>query len=245
MKKIFILVVLVLVFIPNTLWAGTQGTTNTFKQFQQDVNKAYAGYRTALFQTNKKNHAKSLESTFSFQQQWLAITEKYSEAPPEVYAADPQWKPTLVNIGDITALSIREILAEKLSDAHETLEAIRDELGALRQRNQVITFSDHVDNYHEAMESLLFLELKPYDIDDKGLLLIREELAVLDYLADEMKENAPVEYLKKEKFNKAMQGVFGSLKALRHAIDEENPDKVVKAIKGLKPAYAKIFVKFG
>ena len=239
------LVVLAFVFIPNTLWAGTQGTTNTFKQFQQDVNKAYASYRTALFQTNKKNHAKSLESTFSFQQQWLTITEKYSEAPPEVYAADPQWKPTLVNIGDITALSIREILAEKLSDAHETLEAIRDELGALRQRNQVITFSDHVDNYHEAMESLLFLGLKPYDIDDKGLLLIREELAVLDYLADEMKENAPVEYLKKEKFNKAMQGVFGSLKALRHAIDEENPDKVVKAIKGLKPAYAKVFVKFG
>jgi len=245
LKKIFILVVLVLVFIPNTLWAGTQGTTNTFKQFQQDVNKAYASYRTALFQTNKKNHTKSLESTFNFQQQWLAITEKYSEAPPEVYATDPQWKPTLVNIGDITALSIREILAEKLSDAHETLEAIRDELGALRQRNQVITFSDHVDNYHEAMESLLFLGLKPYDIDDKGLLLIREELAVLDYLADEMKENAPAEYLKKEKFNKAMQGVFGSLKALRHAIDEENPDKVVKAIKGLKPAYAKVFVKFG
>jgi hypothetical protein len=95
------------------------------------------------------------------------------------------------------------------------------------------------------MESLLFLGLKPYDIDDKGLLLIREELAVLDYLADKMKENAPAEYLKKEKFNKAMQGVFGSLKNLRQAINAKNPDKVVKAIKGLKPAYAKVFVKFG
>ena len=245
MKKIFILVVLALVFIPNILWASAQGTTNSFKQFQQDVNKAYASYRVALFQTNKKNQQKSLESTLSFQQQWLAITEKFSAAPPEIYAADPQWRPTLVNIGDITALSIREILAEKLSDAHETLEAIRDELGALRQRNQVSTFSDHVNNYHEAMESLLFLGLKPYDIDDKGLLLIREELAVLDYLADKMKENAPAEYLKKEKFNKAMQGVFGSLKNLRQAINAKNPDKVVKAIKGLKPAYAKVFVKFG
>jgi len=245
LKKIFILVVLALVFIPGILWAGAQGTTNNFKQFQQDVNKAYAIYRVALFQTNKKNQQKSLESTFSFQQQWLAITEKYSAAPPEVYATDPLWRPTLVNIGDITALSIREILAEKLSDAHETLEAIRDELGALRQRNQVITFSDYVNNYHEAMESLLFLGLKPYDINDKGLLLIREELAVLDYLADKMKENAPAEYLKKEKFNKAMQGVFSSLKNLRQAINAKNPDKVVKAINGLKPAYAKIFVKFG
>jgi hypothetical protein len=151
----------------------------------------------------------------------------------------------LIKIGDITALSIREILSEKLSAAHDTLEAIRDELGELRQRNQVSTFSDHVNNYHEAMESLLHLELKPYDIDDKGLLIIREELAVLDYLADKMKENAPAEYLKKEKFDQTMKGIFGSLKKLRQAVDEKNPDKIVKAIKELKPAYAKVFVRFG
>jgi hypothetical protein len=244
-KKIFIGVVLALVFIPTTLWADTNGATNSFNHFQQEVNKAYANYRMALFQTNKKNQTKSLESTLSFQQQWQAITENYGEDPPEVYAADPQWKPTLVNIGDITSLSIREILAEKLSEAHDTLEAIRDELGSLRQRNQVITFSDHVDNYHEAMESLLHLGLKPYDIDEKALLFIREELAILDYLAKKMKENAPVDYLKKEIFKKALNGVFGSLKNLRQAIDEKNPDKVVKAIKELKPAYAKVFVKFG
>ncbi len=246
MKRIFILVVLALVFMPAALWAGTQGgETNSFQQFQQDVNNAYASYRMALFQTNKKNQTKSLESAVNFQQQWLAITEKYGAAPPEVYSADPQWYSTLVRIGDITALSIREILSEKLSGSHDTLEVIRDELGALRQRNQVSTFSDHVDNYHQAMESLLLLELKPYDIDDKGLFIIREELAVLDYLADKMKENAPAEYLKKEKFDQTMKGIFGSLKKLRQAVDEKNPDKIVKAIKGLKPAYAKVFVRFG
>lgn len=240
------MVVLALVFIPAALWAAPQrGENSNFQQFQQDVNNAYANYRMALFQTNKNNQTKSLESALSFQQQWLAITEKYGDAPPEVYAADPQWRPTLVNIGDITALGIREILADKLSAAHETLEAIRDELGALRQRNQVSTFSDHVNDYHEAMESLLHLELKPYDIDDKALLFIREQLAVLDYLAEKMKENAPAEYLKKDKFNKALKGVFNSLKKLRQAVDEKNTDKIVKAIKELKPAYAKVFVKFG
>jgi hypothetical protein len=245
MKKIFILLVLALVFIPGTLWAETRESTNNFLQFQEDVNKAYASYRMALLQTNKKNQTKSLESALSFQQQWLTITEKHGGEPPEVYAADPQWYSTLIKIGDITALSIREILSEKLSAAHDTLEAIRDELGALRQRNQVIIFSDHVNDYHEAMESLLHLELKPYDIDDKGLLIIREELAVLDYLADKMKENAPAEYLKKEKFDQAMKGIFSSLKKLRQAVDEKNPDKVVRAVKELKPAYAKVFVKFG
>ena len=240
------MVVLALVFMPAALWAGTQGgETSSFLQFQQDVNDAYASYRMALIQTNKKNQTKSLESAVNFQQQWLAITEKYGAAPPEVYSADPQWYSTLIRIGDIAALSIREILSEKLSSAHDTLEAIRDQLGALRQRNQVGTFSDHVNNYHEAMESLLHLELKPYDIDDKGLLIIREELAVLDYLAGKMKENAPAEYLKNDDFKKAMNNVLGSLKKLRQAVDEKNPDQVVQAIKELKPAYAKVFVKFG
>ena len=246
MRKLFVMIFLALVFIPTALWADARGVDNSsFQEFQQEVNNAYASYRLVLVQTNKKNQANSLENAVSFQQQWLAITEKYGEAPPEVYAADPQWYSTLVKIGDITALSIREILSEKLSAAHDTLEVIRNELGALRQRNQVSTFSDHVNNYHAAMESLLHLELKPYDIDDKGLLIIREELAVLEYLAEKMKENAPAEYMKKEEFNQALQGVFGSLQNLRQSVNEKNSDQIVKAIKRLKPAYAKVFVKFG
>jgi hypothetical protein len=245
MKKIVFFIV-VFVFLPAALWASTSGgETSSFQQFQEEVNQAYASYRMALFQTNKKNQAKSLERAVSFQQQWLAITDKYIEAPPEIYASDQQWGDTLLKIGDIAGLSILEMLDGKLSDAHETLEAIRDELGALRQRNQVSMFSDHVNNYHEAMESLLHLRLKPIDIDSKTMLTIREELAVLEYLAKKMQENAPANYLKNEKFNQAMEGVLDSLKNLRKAVNENNPEKVAKTIKALKPAYAKVFIKFG
>ncbi|UCD66124.1 MAG: hypothetical protein JSW69_00380 [Deltaproteobacteria bacterium] len=245
MKKIVFFVV-VFVFLPSVLWANNnEGKTSSFQQFQQEVNQAYTSYRVALFQTNKKNQARSLESAVDFQQQWLAITDKYIEAPPEVYASDPQWEDTLLKIGDIAGMGILEMLDGKLSDAHETLEAIRDELGALRQRNQVSTFSDHVNNYHEAMESLLHLGLKPDDIDSKAMLSIREELAVLEYLAKKMQENAPADYLENQKFHKAMEGIFESLKNLRQAVNGENPDKVAKVIKALKPAYAKVFIKFG
>jgi hypothetical protein len=243
MKKIFIF--LLVVCLPTALWANPQGSTNSFQQFQQDVDKAYASYRMSLVQTSKKNQVKSLESTLSFQQQWMELTDKFANAPPEVYAADPQWKSSLEKIGDIAALGIREILADKLDDAHYTLEAIRDELGALRQRNQVSIFSDHVNNYHEVMESLLHLKLKPDNIDDKTLFIIREDLALLDYLAEKMQQNAPAEYLKNEKFKLAMEGVFGSLRNLRQAIDDKNADKIANSIKSLKPAYAKVFVIFG
>ena len=95
------------------------------------------------------------------------------------------------------------------------------------------------------MESTLHLGLKPDDIDSKAMLSIREELAVLEYLAKKMQENAPAGYLKNEKFHQAMEGIFDSLKNLRQAVNEKNPDKITKTIKALKPAYAKVFIKFG
>ena len=84
MKKIVFFIV-VFVFLPSVLWASnSEGKTSSFQQFQQEVNQAYASYRMALFQTNKKNQARSLESAVNFQQQLVAITDKYIEAPPEV-----------------------------------------------------------------------------------------------------------------------------------------------------------------
>jgi len=45
--------------------------------------------------------------------------------------------------------------AGRLADAHERLEAVRDLLAALWQRNQVVVLSDHMNAYHEAMETVL------------------------------------------------------------------------------------------
>jgi hypothetical protein len=91
----------------------------------------------------------------------------------------------------------------------------------------------------------LQLGLTSNDMDNKALIMIHEELAVLEYLAEEMKANAPVEYLKNEGFIQLMNGVMGSVKNLRQAVNEKKPDNILKAIKKLKPAYAKVFVKFG
>ena len=94
------------------------------------------------------------------------------------------------------------------------------------------------------MESLLLLGLRPDDISDKNLLMIREELAVLDYLAEKMVQKAPAEYLGNEEFKQVMNGVVSSLHNLRQAVNENNPGDILQSIKKLKPAYAKVFIKF-
>lgn len=236
MNKVLISAICLVIGIAST----GEAAVGRFDQFLSDVDSAYAAYRTALFQTNKGDAAASEQANEAFAQAWEGVIAAYDEQPPEPFGSDPDWLATLLAIKAIAARSAEEIRAGDLGRAHETLEAIRDELGALRKRNHVIVFSDHVNDYHEVMEELLLLE-KPAKNPD----LVRERLAVLRYLAGVIRAAAPPEYRADETYAALERGLFDSLEALRRALAGGDPAAVAKAVRGLKPAYAKLFLKFG
>lgn len=240
MKSLIIAICLVLC---TTSLAGAG--ENPFTQFNSDVDKAYAVYRKALFQTNKKDAGKSGKANKMFIQQWQQVRNKFGSNPPEVFSSDPQWESTLSNIGEIAQKSAGQIEEGSLAEAHETLEDIRDELTDLRKRNSVIVFSDHINNYHEVMEKLLVGGYTPDKIDENAKSEINGQLAVLSYLADTIKENAPARYQEDPKYQKLEKGLFGSLEALSKALLSGDPAAISKSVKMLKPAYAKMFVNFG
>jgi hypothetical protein len=229
-----------LALLPMSAGAGT-----AFQQFQQDVSDAYGPYRTALFQTNQNDQGKSLDAMRQFQQRWNNILLRYADAPPGPYDGDPQWKSTLQTVARIATQSLQEIEAGQLAKSHATLEAIRDALGDLRQRNGVVVYSDHINAYHEEMEALVESPLSPQSLDAPALLTIRERLAVLEFLAGRLRSRAPKAYSGNEEFMKLVDGVFASLQALRQALDANAPDQIVKAVKAIKPAYARFFLRFG
>jgi len=218
---------------------------NRFHQFNLDVDTAYASYRKALFQTNKKNAEKSGKATGSFLKQWKNIVEAYGSQPPETFSTDPKWKDTLTGITQIATESAVMIEQDKLAVAHEHLEAIRDSLSSLRQRNSVIVFSDHINNYHEVMEGLLNGGYTPESLDDAALADIIGKLAVLHYLAETISENAPAGYQGDTKYQQLQKGLFTSLETLEQAVGSGDKKKISTSIKMLKPAYAKLFVNFG
>lgn len=221
------------------------GAETSFQQFYQQQNEAYGKYRAALFQTNKKDQDASLKAAAQFLQQWDTIMQQYADAPPEIFAVDPAWKATLEKIAEIATKGKTEIEAGDLVEAHETLEAIRDELTELRQRNHVVVFSDHVNTYHEVMEHLLLAGYSPEKLDTAALNSIREQLGVLEFLAEEIKANAPQEYRDNEAYQKLEKGLFVSITSLREALDKNVPEDIVKAVQNLKPPYAKLFLNFG
>lgn len=241
MKK-YVLITLSLLFGLSS-WCGA--TENRFQQFNADTQDAYATYRVALFETNKNNQEKSEESIKTFQKRWQKISTTYSQLPPETYQSDSSFSQALENISHIAQKSGEQIAAGQLAEAHETLEAIRDELSELRRRNSVIAFSDHINNYHAVMEHLLTGGFTPETINSDTVNTIRGQVAVLEYLAEAIKNNAPKEYSNNPKYLKLQKDLFGSLTQLDKAIEENNPQAISKSIKMLKPAYAKLFVNFG
>jgi len=238
---------LVLLFVASQLLslAVVAETTTPFQQFTQDLTAAYANYRTALFQTNKNDQEKSLKSTTAFHEQWQALMTQYADAPPEVFAADPQWKSSLETIEQTVVASLEEIKAGQIAEAHETLEAVRDELGDVRRRNSVIMFSDHINTYHEVMEHVMEWGAASQTLDAKAMLFAREQLSVLDFLAENIRQNTPQTYADNEKFQQLTKGLFASLAALREALDSNESEAILQAIKNLKAPYAKLFVNFG
>jgi uncharacterized protein YsxB (DUF464 family) len=225
--------------------ASISEAETAFQVFYQQQNDAYASYRAALFQTNKDDADASLKTASQFIMKWKALAEQYADAPPEIFAADSEWKSTLETIGEIAAKGKSEIEAGNLAEAHEILEAVRDELGELRRRNHVVVFSDYVNGYHEVMENLLSAGYTAETLDAAALNSIREQFGVLDFLAEELLHNAPQEYRDNEKYQQLEQGLLASLQSLRKALDENVSEEIVKAISNLKAPYAKLFLNFG
>lgn len=236
------IVAICLIFVTAALAGAAE---NPYVQFSADVEKAYAAYRTALFQTNKQDAEKSAAANEMFIQQWQKISQTYGNEPPEVFRGDLKWESTFATIAEIAQQSGELIREGNLAEAHEMLEAVRDELSDLRKRNSVIVFSDHINNYHEAMEGLLVAGYTPDKIDEKAVDDIQGQTAVLIYLAEAIKENTPDKYRENQQYQQLEKGLFGSLEELKTALESKDPKAISKAINMLKPAYAKLFVNFG
>lgn len=202
---------------------------------------AYADYRAALFRTNQNDPAGSRAAIAAFAVKWQQLATDWRRSPPPQYADDQRLGPTLDEIAQVNAEAARLVEAGKVADAHEVLEKIRDAIGALRARNGVVTFSDHMNAYHEQMEKVL---LGSYDgYSPAGLTALRDDLAVLAYLADALKTARPA--AEAPAIDEAIAPVLASVEAVRQALAGGDTAAIRNAVKALKPPYSRLFLRFG
>lgn len=211
-------------------------------EFETALRTAYADYRAALFHSNTKNAEGTTKAIVAFEEKWTALSTKYASPPPQ-YADDPQWTETLAKVKFI--LDHAEAVATKgdLAEAHEVLEEIRDVIEDLHLRNGIIGFSERMNAFHHEMEHVL---TKKYDgFSAAGLGELREDIAVLSYLAGELKKFPPVDAANTPDFAGGLQALIDSVDAVRAAARAGDAEKTKAALAKVKPAYAKLFLKFG
>ena len=209
--------------------------------FETAMRGAYADYRGALFQTNANKPDAAAKAVAAFQQKWAALSAANTAAPPH-YADDPAYTETLAKVAAIADTAATEVAAGKLTEAHETLEAIRFAVGALHERNGIVGFSDRMNAYHAKMEEVLTRNYGGFDA--AGLGSLREDAAVLGYLAADIKAHPPAEAADPA-YGKLLDGMMDSVARLGAAAKSGDAAAAKAALGGLKVPYSKLFLKFG
>ena len=205
---------------------------------------AYVPYRAALFRTNAKAQAEAEQAIAAARSQWQAVARRFGPGPTPPYDRDPGFGATLKQVDDIYAKAEAQIAARQLAEAHETLEQARDLVADLRRRNGVVTYSDHMNAYHEQMEHVLKEGARGL-AQPGGWLELAAQAGALDYLAKRLRSEAPAAMVQDPDFKPLLDGVLGSVAALRAAVVPQDEGAVRQVLGKLKEPYSRLFIRFG
>ena len=208
------------------------------------IQRAYAPYRAALFKTNSGSATEAAAALGQASEAWNGVRQRYGQQPPLPYAADTALPATFEAVSNAYQTATQQVSAGQLPEAHETLEAVREHLAQLRQRNQVIVFSDHMNAYHAEMEHVL-AHGKAWLAEPQGLQRVAAAAGVLAYLARQVREQAPPDVRQQAGYQPLLDAFLASVDALEQATRQADVAAIQQAIGGLKAPYSKLFVKFG
>lgn len=211
--------------------------------FEAAFGDVYADYRSALFATNSGDTEKSNMILNGLGTKWNGLVAGFRLTPPPQYEDDPLWGETMDKVGGYLEKAKAEAENGQLPTAHETLEAVRDEIGNLHARNNVETFSDRMNAYHAEMEHVLDLDLSNIDAATKQTLL--EHAAVLSYLADDVLQMPPAKIADQAEYDTLANALKSSVEKFLATARAGDAEGLKAAVGGLKVPYSKFFLKFG
>ena len=200
----------------------------------------YAAYRTALFASNAGNAAATTKAIDGFLAGWTSWSASASGLPQ--YQDDAMLAQTVAAVSEKANMAADAAKAGNLPEAHEALEGIRDQIGALHLRNGLYGFSDRMNAYHAQMEGVLALDLS--GADPAAGERLAEMTGVLAYLAADIAAHPAPEASDAE--YAALSDAFQtSVASLVTAVRSGDSEAVKSAVGNLKVPFSKFFVKFG
>jgi hypothetical protein len=208
------------------------------------MTSAYAPYRAALFRTNGQSQPEAEQAIVQARRSWQSLTQTFGQSAPSPYDRDTRLPSTLAKVAAVYEKAEGEIRSGQLERAHETLEAARELMSELRQRNGVVSFSDHMNAYHAQME-LLLNDGPALAGQSAGLLKLLGQAGALEYLARRLRSESPAALRADAEFERSLTAVEQSVGALMQALLAQDGTQAREALGRLKKPYSQLFLKFG
>ncbi len=225
-----------------TLATTVAAYAGPFADFEHGLRDAYGQYRTALFQSNMGNADATSKALKSLSEKWTALEMTWGKTPPPQYADDAGYADTLTAVESVIAQASQEVAGGDLAKVHVTLEGLRADVGALHDRNGIVSFSDRMNAYHAKMEAIIGLDLSAQP--DGGLAALADGAAVLAYLTADIVAH-PAPEAADPAYGPALEAMSKSVEALQAAVHSGDAAAAKAAVGGLKVPYSKLFAKFG
>lgn len=220
------------------------GLAHAADPLTEAMQQAYAPYRNAMFKLNSGDQEQARQAVTKAQQSWAGVAAQFGAKPPVPYDQDAALTASLAEVGDIYAKVASEVEANQLPQAHATLKQVSRAMADIRQRSNVVTFTDHVNAYHVQMEKVLIDGPKLLQAAD-GKLQLMAQVGALDYLAQRLQTQAPALYLQNPEFKALQAALAQSVADLKVALLQPGEPDLKAVLASVKTSYSKLFAKFG
>lgn len=177
---------------------------------------------------------------------WQDILARFAEAPPEPFAADPEWRETLRTLAGRVSAARAAAAAGDLRQARERLMPLRRELGSLRRRNGVVVFADCLDKIHAATAGYAPFHGAGPDLDspnDRRALL--STTAVLEHLVRRCRDDAPEDIAADAQFQRLTSGALSGLDRMWDAVENRDQRRVEGTISEIYSFVRLLYLGFG
>lgn len=229
------------------LWPADHGAqANDLSDFNLAVSAAYAPYRGAVSYLRTGNAGLAALELEAAAENWRKLEARFAKTPPDAFADDPAWQATLKGISERLDQGLVAMDAGDMETATKLLSPVRGQLGELRRRNNIVVFSDRVDEMTHAMERLWRFRHKPPDFAvAEELQELRSSAAVLGYLFRRCSQEAPAELRENTSFLRLSEGAALAVDRLWRAIDERDQRLLINTLRELRSFERLMFLQFG
>lgn len=208
--------------------------------------EAYAYYREAAFYTRTGNTPVAGLALDKFIDGWSELVSRFGDDPPTEYAADDKWKATLDEILERASRGLDALDMDDAESASVAIDPIRGMLREMRERNGVVTYSDHVDALTAAMDVMVgyrrdIRELSnPADVEKIG-----KQADIVEALFATLQQEAPAQVAGDPEFKRMIAGAAESMGRLREGLRTGNA-RLFRIGSGELRSYERImFLRYG